>query len=415
MPTLTGSVGQGGTNLKHEVALVQLMFRLIRNPKGQPYVTFDYDGICSPGPNGATFKAIKAFQADHKTAAGPPKESEGKIEPNGKTFRRMAELLPATHKDLRMLEGQNPVLFYVAGTQMEANAAAARVTGDPKFTEDFKSKVADLIRKFYSKYGIVLNIAPAFANGGFRTFDQQQKEFKDGDSQAGPGESYHNWGNGADVGMDGFAGLKKNGQIGTYAKSAECNPIGDGPWLTVLEGVNPTAATKLWKLRNDLAAGSLYPTSLENDLAHLQTFSDAKVAMRVSLAAHLSEWGDMWWEYKSGAYRCNYGLTEVTDDLIKVGTAWDIWDKKVDVPGASLATALNKAAQRRAAGPLPYYEEAIYNKIVSLHPNPPKVWALSNIKKAQYDQMRLFFRNDFELAEANYADWKPLDSNGKAV
>jgi hypothetical protein len=410
MPTLSASVGQGGTNKKHDVSLVQAMLRIVKNPKGQPYVTFDYDGQFTPG--GATFKAIKAFQEDQTTLDGPPKEVVGKVEPNSKTFQKMTQLLPADRQDLRTLENQK--LVYVAGTQAEANAAANRVTNDPDFTTDFKTKLADLIRKFYTKFGIVLNVIPPFANGGFRTFDEQQKEFKDGDSDAGPGESYHNWGNGADVGMDGFAWLKGNGAVIIMSpKSTQCNPVGDGPWLTELTKVNSTAVAELWNLRDLMAAGSLFPTSLENDKAHLQTFSDATVSMVRSLAEHLSQFGRMWWEHKPGAYWCNYGLADQAVKF-KVGTASKIWDRAVNVDETSLATALNQAAKRRAAGPLPDYEEAIYTAIVGLTPSPPAVWKASDIKKAHCDRMRDFFHADFETVGEKEirAQWRPLKADG---
>jgi hypothetical protein len=214
--------------------------------------------------------------------------------------------------------------------------------------------------------------------------------------------------------MDGFALLTGSGAIVTTPKHSSCTPIGDGPWLNKLEEVNAPAAAALWKLRNDLAAGSLFPTGLENDMAHLQTFRDANVSMTVSLAAHMTECGRMYWEHRPGAYWCNYGLADSTVRF-KIATATKIWDNDVNVDEASLATALNQAAKRRAAGPLPDYEEVIYKAIVALTSDPPKVWKSTDIKRAHCDKMREFLRADFKFAEANYTDWISTDSHGNPV
>lgn len=411
MPKITASVGHTGLNKKHDVALVQAMLRVIKDPKGQPYVTFNYDGDFTPG--GATFKAIKAFQDDYKTNAGPPPEPAGKLELNGKTFNKMVELLPASHKEIRALE--NFSVVYLPGTMMEANQAAARVTGDAKFTSEFKAKLSTLITTFYQKYGIVLSVNPDWANGGFRKFQEQRelmdKLDKNGNpvTNAGPGESNHNWGNGADVGFAHFGSLKGDG---TVVKIPGVLGEGDGPWLGLLEESKPAAAVELWKLRND--ATTLFKSDLAGDMGHLQTFSDNNASMVVSLAEHLSIEGCMWWEFKQGAYWCNYGLAN-KDVKFKVGTAKRIWDSAVNVDEASLATALNQAEARKKLAPLPDYEEAIRKAIVELTPDPPSVWKSTDIKKAHCDKMRAFFRADFELSEASYTTWKPYDKNGAPI
>ncbi len=412
MPKLGASVGQpSGLNKKHDVALVQAMLQVIKNPKNQPYATFKYDGEF--GLNGATFKAIKAFQEDHKTNLGPPPEPLGKIELNGKTFSKMVELLPASHKGLRGLEGY-PIV-YLEGTQAELNAAVARVTGDGKFTAEFKGKVVALFNKFYQKYGIVLSVNPDFADGGFRDFATQRKlmdrVLSNGDmaSDAGPGESNHNWGNGADIGFTQFYLLNGNG---TIARVPGVAVSGDGAWLSELEKISPAAVAELWTARNNMT--DLYQSKKIGDKPHLQTFSDTKVSMGKSLAEHMSIEGCMWWKYEAYSYWCNYGLAD-KETKFKVGSAKRIWDSSVNVDEASLATALNQAEARRKLGPLPEYEEAIRKAIVELTPSPPAVWKKTDIKKAHCDMMRIFFRVDFELAEASAATWKPYDKDGNPM
>jgi hypothetical protein len=410
MPSISAAVGQAGTNKKHDVALIQAMLRVIKNSKGQPYASFAYDGSYTPG--GQTFSAIKAFQEEHKTQVGPPVETLGKIEMTGKTFSKMVELLPSTHKEMRALE--NFSLVYLPATLTEATAAAARVSSDPKFTTEFKTKLTLLINNFYQKYGIVLSVNPDWALGGFRTFQEQRElmnKMENGAAvtQAGPGESNHNWGNGADVGFSQFRWLKGDG---TVIKIPGVHYDGDGPWLSELATADSATAQALWNLRDQ--ATTLSPSTLPKDKGHLQTFSDAKLSMVRSLAEHMNVEGCMWWEYKQGAYWCNYGLAN-PDTKFKVGSAKRIWDKGVNVDETSLATALNQAEARKKAAPLPDYEEAIRTGIVDLTPHPPAVWKASDIKKAHCDMMRVFFRVDFELAEENYESWKPYDSNGNRI
>jgi hypothetical protein len=61
MTDITGSVGEGGTNKTHDVALVQAMLRIVKSKKGTPYLSGNYDGTYGQ----QTKNAIIAFQADY--------------------------------------------------------------------------------------------------------------------------------------------------------------------------------------------------------------------------------------------------------------------------------------------------------------------------------------------------------------
>ena len=102
-------------------------------------------------------------------------------------------------------------------------------------------------------------------------------------------------------------------------------------------------------------------------------------------------------------------------NLFQIGAAKDIWDKKVNISETNLANALNQAIKRRAAAPLPDYEEAIYQAVLKKHPQPPKEFKSSDIKKADCDLMRDFLREEWESAEKSYEQWKPVDSAGKVL
>ena len=95
-------------------------------------------------------------------------------------------------------------------------------------------------------------------------------------------------------------------------------------------------------------------------------------------------------------------------NLFQIGAAKDIWDKKVNISETNLANALNQAIKRRAAAPLPDYEEAIYQAVLKKHPS-------SDIKKSDCDLMRDFLREEWESAEKSYEQWKPVDSAGKVL
>jgi hypothetical protein len=399
MPEISAAVGPPPCpNHAHDVSLIQAILRVIRNPKGQPYVTFGYDGVFTP--KGATNKAIEALQADHKTLAGPPPEKPGVVEKYSRTFKKMVELLPVTHKEMMTIPNQKFV--YLAGSASAAQQSEMRVSGHPKFQGDFKTKVAALIRKMYETYKIVLCVIPDKNLGGFRTFDDQRALMDvAGATGAGPGESNHNFGNGADVGFEDLAWLQGTGE-----------PKKDAYWLNALSTAKPEVARELWQLRNRLT--TLSPSRKSGDLVHLQTFDDGNVSMGHSLAHLMSENGAMYWAFSGGIYKSNFGLADSTE-MFTVGTAKNIWDRHLNVVESSLAKALNQAHQRREAGGLPDYEEEIYQEVISTAPKLSPEFKASDIKTAHCDVMRARFKQDFVLAEASYTLWKPVDKAGNLL
>jgi len=99
MPNITDSVGEGGANKRHDVAIVQLMLQLIKDASNNPYFAGEYNGAY-----GATTKtAIAAFQKGQKllpaspgnpakTGAMPavaPAEKEGFIGVSSQTFAKI--------------------------------------------------------------------------------------------------------------------------------------------------------------------------------------------------------------------------------------------------------------------------------------------------------------------------------------
>jgi hypothetical protein len=45
MPDILNTVGAGGANNKHDVAMVQAMLKIVKNAKNQAYLKGNYDGV----------------------------------------------------------------------------------------------------------------------------------------------------------------------------------------------------------------------------------------------------------------------------------------------------------------------------------------------------------------------------------
>src|SRR5262245_46165233 len=107
MADIKDTVGEGGINAVHDVALVQAMLRVVKNAKQQPYFGNDYDGIYEKN----TKAAIESFQADQKLL--PPAGKDGKtlLAVGGPTIQKLNALLPATHKELWIIAATKTVFL----------------------------------------------------------------------------------------------------------------------------------------------------------------------------------------------------------------------------------------------------------------------------------------------------------------
>lgn len=95
MPDIKDSVGQGETNNLHDVALVQVMLRVIKDAKGAAYLGGNYDGKFAPN----TKDAIIRFQQDQKLIAPPaPKAGPGGAPGRGRGARRWAGSASRRHR-----------------------------------------------------------------------------------------------------------------------------------------------------------------------------------------------------------------------------------------------------------------------------------------------------------------------------
>ena len=197
MTDIVGSIGTTKTNSLSDVAIVQTCLNLIKTDAGTPFLSGGIDGKW--GKN--TKAAIVAFQAKHTKDANL---GEGVMLGGGATIKKMASLLPAGKTNLRALPGQG--LVYIAGSA-NALAQAKLKTSTSTITAPLKLSINNVIQSMYDTHGIVLALAPL---GARRTF-AEQAGLEVGASKAGPGESNHQWGNGADLGFVPLQWFRGNG------------------------------------------------------------------------------------------------------------------------------------------------------------------------------------------------------------
>jgi hypothetical protein len=381
MANISDRVGAGSAlNLLHDVALVQAMLKHIRGPKGHPFLVGHYDGVCGT----PTIDAIKAFQLANDTASlplqsrtapsalgipalalqargvagsqfgipalkppqisklpqisglknpssgvGAPtlslKDELGAIRPGGPTMKRLNDLLPVTHKGIRTAPGAHVV--YWSGSAQDAADSAAAVAADTNLNAVFRQKISDLVTRMFTQYELVLEVVPQ--TGGLRAFQDQYRIRHDTPSatQAGPGESNHNFGQAVDIGYPGLQWMRNTGE----------SIIETGFDLKKMMHINDRWKLEMWALRNAIAYGQLglFKTKKKNDDEHIQMFDDNHVSMPKSLARLLSTAGRMRWRSAgSREYECDLGFG---GHFHKVGEAMQIWDKSGPVDKAWIA------------------------------------------------------------------------------
>jgi hypothetical protein len=371
MQNLSASVGPAGA-LRHEAALVQAMLCLterpqILDPTGAKYLS-DIDGDCGP----ATQAAIVRFQnerlfvnATGRASAPVPGSTPGTIRPGDPTWMKLVAGLPTDRSDLRVLSGSKTV--YVAGTQAELNRSIGQV-GSLTFSESFRSSVTTLVNRIYSRHGIVVGVCK---KGDRRDFQTQYELYikHDGTTNAGPGESNHNFGQAVDMGFAGLRWLRPNATIVANEDS----------WMHQLDPGQQATGECLffWNmLRDEGTAIGLFRGPV-HDRPHLQAWSDNGIDMADRLAVLMTRVGKMKWAGQSQKYKCDLGLS---GELFDVGSADVIWARTANVTAEKLKKA---RAQNQATPPVGQ----------SAPPQPA-------VTEADVTAMRNALRDDFAAADA---------------
>src|SRR5262245_16357309 len=238
---ISASVGEGGVNRKCDAALVQVMLMKIqqyRSP-GRSLSTYltSYDGDCGP----KTKAAIKAFQEDQTwnpnnpfaaptpaakstpsgmfsladlTAASRPWSPNvpykpGLVEPGDATWKALVAQTPPEYQDLRVLPAGR--IVYLQGTTNDLHASITAVNA-LTFVDSFRQSVINCINAMYKAHEIAIWVCP---DGARRDFATQDRLLNSGRkvTNAGPGESNHNFGMAVDLGFEKLRWIHFDGRI----------------------------------------------------------------------------------------------------------------------------------------------------------------------------------------------------------
>ena len=352
MPEITATVGQPATNKTHDVALVQAMLRVVKNAKGSPYLKSNYDGVYGND----TKNGIIAFQKDNAKAIGAGaqrKEKLGVVDTGAATIKALNAALPAAHAKMRIIPSTKTV--YLEDTKASCAESLAAIRGDAEYENMFKTRLAGLVEVMFTTHKIVLWVTPT---GRRRNFAGQAAETK---TNAGPGESNHNFGRAADIGFNDMQWIRPNGTIKK-----------DAWWLNSLEALSPPKAWAFWDARDALAAKQpLFPLKMER--VHLQLADQSTFSNINSLVKLLNTVGKMKWQRR---YKADLGMGGA---FYSVGSAKTIWAGNASVSKAELAAALSAKTG--------------------------KVVKASSITQKQVNDMRAALKADFEAGDANWVKW----------
>lgn len=343
MQNLSGTVGEHGANTRHDTALLQAILVLTRRPANLDPQRSKYlaaiDGDCGERTKGA----IRQFQYDQVFVApgggrsqAVPGVTAGLISPNDVTWKKMTAAVPDGFTDLRVLNASKTV--YVAATQAQRNARIADV-GRLTFQPIFRRNVIALINGIYDRHGVAIGVCRA---GDRRTFQTQYELLTSGRqvTNAGPGESNHNFGQAVDLGFENLRWLRRDGTVVEDETS----------WLHRLDPQQRAIGEALvfWNmLRNEGARVGLHRGPVA-DHPHLQAWSDAGIDMATRLADLLTRAGGMRWTGRQQRYQCDLGFAGLFFD---VGSAAQIWNRQATITAATLTEARSQVGGQPLAAP----------------------------------------------------------------
>ena len=381
MQLITGSVGENGANALSDSALVQAILLKIQRAAtptvpAAPYLS-SYDGVVGNG----TKTAIRNFQTDHVFVSADGTQSTnvanataGLVSPGDVTWTKLLEKVDPLFSDMRVLVGGKTVYVAATAAQLQTRIAAANAL---TFTPAFRLKVFACINRMHVLYGTAISVS---AQGDRRSF-QQQYNLLTGPgnvTNAGPGESNHNFGMAVDLGFKELRWLKRNGTVVENETS----------WFHKLDaetGFNGESI-KFWDVMREVGtspqvAAFRGPVS---DRPHLQNWSDAGVSMTARLPFLLTSAGAMRWSRANGVYTCDLGYGGA---YFPVGSSSQIWNNQatVTIPQITLARAAGQAA----------------------HPPRPGTPPPGPVTQADVVAMRAALRADFVAADAAWQTWTP--------
>jgi peptidoglycan hydrolase-like protein with peptidoglycan-binding domain len=159
MPVITGTVGRGGNNRVHDVAVIQAALRNAKLPgAGGPFWSGRIDGRKSP----ALDEAIGAFQQ----AARVP--VTGRIGQSGTDANRLESAQPQSHKAMRAVAGTAAV--WRTSARAKRFAEVAKAAEASPFPEAERGALAAIAKRCAQSFGLGVELqdAAVTADGRFR-------------------------------------------------------------------------------------------------------------------------------------------------------------------------------------------------------------------------------------------------------
>ena len=231
------------------------------------------------------------------------------------------------------------------------------------------------INRMHALYGTAISVS---AQGDRRNF-QQQYNLLNGPgnvTNAGPGESNHNFGMAVDLGFKDLRWLKRNGTVVEDETS----------WFHKMDAENGFSgeSMKFWNVMREVGTGPQVGVfrGPVGDRPHLQNWNDAGVSMTARLPVLLTSAGQMRWSRANGVYTCDLGYNGA---YFQVGTSSQVWNRQATVTIAQITQG--RAAAQAAQPPRP------------VPPGP--------VIQADVTAMRAALRADFDAADAAWQTWTP--------
>lgn len=184
-------------------------------------------------------------------------------------------------------------------------------TLSPNLRSDFKSNIENVIKNIH-EIGFALGTLEKY-DAGYRTF-QEQYDIDPSKTNAGPGESFHNYGLAVDLGF--LQWIDEDGEVHD-----------EDYWLGTMDGMGEYSgfSNKLWDKRDSFKGSSLHTISGER--IHMQGIKSS-ASGRMALVKTLNKSSVNGWKYRKNGdkeYDCNFG---VDGDWKKIGTAKQMWNKE---------------------------------------------------------------------------------------
>jgi hypothetical protein len=386
MADIKDTVGEGGVNAVHDVALVQAMLRVVKDAKQQPYFGREYDGVYEK----TTKAAIENFQAEQKLL--PPAGKDGKtlLAIGGPTIQKLNAMLPATHKELWIIAATKTV--FLVPPDADATKGHGTVTALKDTEPVFQVKAAGVVKQIYKDLKLALTVGP---KGGRRTF-AEQAAIGFPNTTVGPGESNHNFGRAVDLVFRNFHWVKGDGTI-----------VKDNPYAEQLEqqkGVK--TADQIWDARDvPIKKAGLFVLSVTKkfrDRPHVQAFDQNAVNMGNALARLMNTVGTFKWANQGGdprVYASDLGLGAGVQ--LRVGTAVAIWKLQSPLDPVDVAAAVNKAQIALSDARLIWAGKAVVKKDVF------KPIGAADIDANDVASLKKALKKSFELADQNFLKWTP--------